>query len=276
MIKLGSHVAFKKPDYLVGSIKESLANNANCAMIYLGAPQTAARVNVDQYMLDEYFAEYAGKIAPKDIVIHAPYIINMASKTKSEFARNFLISEINRANQIGSQYIVLHPGSATDLDKNEALDQLIENLKFVLNRTENLIICIETMAGKGNEICTNFEDIMYVINNVNSKRIAICLDTCHVWDAGYNIKDYDDFKNILIEQNALKHIKVIHLNDSANTMGSHKDRHANIGNGFIGLEVLKKFVWDRDFDDLPIILETPYINNVFSPYKDEIALLLDK
>ena len=180
MIKLGSHVAFKKPDYLVGSIKESLANNANCAMIYLGAPQTAARVNVDQYMLDEYFAEYAGKIAPKHIVIHAPYIINMASKTKSEFARNFLISEINRANQIGSQYIVLHPGSATDLDKNEALDQLIENLKFVLNRTENLIICIETMAGKGNEICTNFEDIMYVINNVNSKRIAICLDTCHV------------------------------------------------------------------------------------------------
>lgn len=274
MIKLGSHVSFRKPDYLVGAIEESLNNGANCAMIYLGPPQSTLRVSPENYLLDEYFAGYAAKIEPKDIVIHAPYIINMASKSKAEFSRNFLIDEISRANQIGCRYLVIHPGSATDLSKQEALEQLIENLKFVLNRSKNITICIETMAGKGNEICTNFEDIMYVINEINSNRIAICLDTCHVWDAGCDIKEYDGFKKMLVERDILKHIKVIHLNDSLNPLNSHRDRHANIGNGLIGLDALKKIVWDVNFDDVPIILETPYINGTISPYKEEIALLL--
>ncbi|WP_373439162.1 deoxyribonuclease IV [Metamycoplasma equirhinis] len=273
MIKLGSHVAFKKPDYLMGSIKESINNGANCAMIYLGPPQSSLRVNADNYKYEEYLAIYASKIKQEDIVIHAPYIINPANPEKSKFAINFMIDEIDRMQKINAKYIVLHPGSSMKYSRIDALNTLIDSLKEIINKTKNATICLETMAGKGSQICTNFEDIKYVIDKVGSKRVAICLDTCHVWDAGYDIKDYENFKKYLISNHFLEHIKVIHLNDSMNEKAAKKDRHANIGKGFIGLETLKKFVFDKDFDNLPIILETPFFNGN-SPYKEEIALLL--
>lgn len=273
MIKLGSHISFKGPDYLLASIKEALSYKANTLMIYLGPPQSVTRVDVSKYHYEEYLKEYASIIPSEDIIIHAPYIVNAASKTKAQFARDFIVQEIKRMNYIHDKYLVLHPGAFTSFSLQESLDILVESIKYILDKTKDVIICLETMAGKGTEVFTNFDQILYVINKIGNDRVQICLDTCHIWDAGYDIKNYDEFKKQIKENGILKHIKVIHLNDSKNPLGAHKDRHANIGQGFIGLETLRKFVHDPDFDNVNIILETPWTDN--GPiYKEEIAMLL--
>ncbi|MBG0731033.1 deoxyribonuclease IV [Mycoplasma sp. 'Moose RK'] len=275
MLKLGSHVSFKKPDYLFGAIKQSLKNGANTTMIFLGPPQSTFRAKFEDYKYFEYKAQLAKKIAPEDIIVHAPYIINPSNPTKSQFSNDFLIQEIRRMNHIGAKILVLHPGSYTTFLPLEAKKQLISSLKFILENTENVVISLETMAGKGTEICTNFEEIVEIVETVNSPRVKICLDTCHVWDAGYNLKKYEEFCEKLVKTRLINYLNVIHLNDSASILGSRKDRHANIGKGFIGLEVLKKIVHDPLFADIPKILETPFVDN--KPiYDEEIALLLRK
>ncbi|TDV24427.1 endonuclease IV [Mycoplasmopsis mustelae] len=275
MIKLGSHISFKAPHYLPGAVQESLNNGANVMMIYLGAPQTTKRVDVKKYKLDEYLQNYQDKIAQRDIIVHAPYIINPASPSKHSFSNDFLIQEIKRMNYLGLKYMVLHPGAHTEFEPQEALDQLIDSLKYILKNTEDVVICIETMSGKGTEIGVNFEQIRYILDWVNSDRIQVCLDTCHLWDSGYDLQNYEEFKAELKRWNILERTKVIHLNDSKNEIFSHKDRHANIGEGNIGTHTLKRFVHDPDFDNIPIILETPWKPE--GPiYKQEIALLLQK
>ncbi|WP_029608772.1 deoxyribonuclease IV [Mycoplasma simbae] len=274
MIKLGSHVSFSAPNYLVDAAQTSIDNGANTMMIYVGAPQTTKRVSELKYKLDEYKQKYANKIKPEDIIVHAPYIINMSSVEKGEFAVNFLIEEIKRVDYIGAKYLVLHPGASTKFDVDLSLQTLVQNLQKVLQNTQNVVICLETMAGKGTEVCRNFEQIRWVLNQVNDERVQVCLDTCHIWDAGYNIQEYENFKNEIKRFNLLENIKVIHLNDSLNALNSHKDRHANIDQGHIGLATLAKFVHDKDFDNVPIILETPWTQN--GPiYKEEIKMLLE-
>lgn len=275
MIKLGSHISFKAPDYLVSAVEESLNNKANVMMIYLGAPQTTKRVPVEKYNIDKYNLFFKDLIKPEDIIVHAPYITNAANPEKSLFACQFLIQEIERMNHIGAKYLVLHPGSFTIFTPEKALKTLVNSLKYILSKTKDVVICIETMSGKGSEIGINYEQIMYLINEVNDERVQVCLDTCHVWDAGYNIQNYEEFKQELKSSGIFKHIKVVHLNDSKNSLNSHKDRHENIGKGHIGTDVLKKLVRDPDFDNIPIILETPWVDN--KPiYKEEIELLLKK
>ncbi|WP_322876006.1 deoxyribonuclease IV [Mycoplasmopsis felis] len=275
MIKLGSHISFKAPHYLPGAAKESLDNKANTMMIYLGAPQTTKRVDVQKYKLDEYLKDYSDKIKQEDIIVHAPYIINPASLTKYSFSNDFLIQEIKRMNYLGLKYLVLHPGAHTEFSVQEALDQLIDSLKYILENTNDVVICIETMSGKGTEIGVNFEQIRYILDWVKSDRVQVCLDTCHLWDSGYDIQNYEEFKKELKRWNLLENVKVIHLNDSKNEIFSHRDRHANIGEGTIGTETLKKFVHDKDFDNIPIILETPW-KETGPIYKEEIELLLKK
>ncbi|ENY68755.1 Endonuclease IV [Metamycoplasma auris 15026] len=275
MIKLGSHVSFVKPSYLENAAAISLENNANCMMIYLGAPQTTQRIPKENYHLEQYKNLYAKHIAAQDIIVHAPYIVNPSNPEKSQFAIDFLVAEIKRMNYIGAKYLVLHPGSHTTFTIEEAKNTLIASLKSILDQTKDVNIALETMAGNGSNYCNNFEILKEIIEAVDPSRLCICLDTCHIWDAGYNIKNYSSFKTYLKEKGFLKYIKVIHLNDSKNELNAKKDRHANIGQGYIGLETLKKFVYDPDFDNIPIILETPYINDK-PPYKEEIALLLNK
>lgn len=275
MIKLGSHVSFKKPLYLVGASADSVANKANTMMIFLGAPQTSKRISVSNYRLEDYQKMYSNIIAPEDIVVHAPYIINNASLVKAEFANKFLIEEINRMNYIGAKYLVLHPGSYTTFSRQASIEQLIESLKFVISQTKDVVICIETMAGKGTEIGTTFEEIVYIVESINSPRVAICLDTCHVWDAGYNLHNYNEFIELLKSTRMINYLKVIHLNDSQNELGSHRDRHANIDQGKIGLETLQKIVHEPLFDNIPIILETPWVDGA-PIYDKEIAMLLNK
>ncbi|QNM93350.1 deoxyribonuclease IV [Mycoplasma sp. Pen4] len=275
MIKLGSHVSFKAPNYLVGAVEESLSYNANAMMIYLGAPQNARRVDVSKYKLEEYLSKYQDKMPLENIVVHAPYIINPSNPDKARFAIDFLIEEINRMNYIGLKWLVLHPGASVGYETEEALDTLVDSLNEVLANTKDVVICIETMSGKGTEVGINLEQISHILKWTNSDRIKVCLDTCHIWDAGYDIKDYENFKNELKQWDLLKEIKVIHLNDSKNEIMSHKDRHANIGTGCIGTEALKRFVHDPDFENMPIILETP-VPETGPIYKEEIELLLNK
>ncbi|WP_330463576.1 deoxyribonuclease IV [Metamycoplasma gateae] len=275
MIKIGSHISFSKPGYLVGAAEQSIENNANCMMIYLGAPQTTLRVNKENYRLKEYTLLYSKRIKPEDIIVHAPYIVNPSNPSKSKFAIDFLTKEIERMNYIGAKYLVLHPGSHTTFSIEEAKSSLISSLKQILKQTKDVVIALETMAGNGSNYCNNFEILKEIIETIGSNRMAICLDTCHIWDAGYNIKEYAQFKKYLKENDILKYIEVIHLNDSLNPLASKKDRHANIDKGYIGLDALKMFVHDKDFENIPIILETPYINNK-PPYKEEISLLLNK
>ncbi|MBR2022691.1 MAG: deoxyribonuclease IV [Mycoplasmataceae bacterium] len=278
MLKIGSHIPFKSPNYLVDSVKETINNGANVMMIYLGAPQNSKRVSVEKYNLEQYQKEFNQIIKPEDIIVHAPYIINLANKEKENFAKQFLIEEIKRMNYIGAKYIVLHPGASLKQNVDEAIINLSNNIKDVLKETKDVEIIIETMSGKGTEIGTSLEQLAKIIDLINDQRIGICLDTCHMWDAGYDLKN--DFENnngeILFNKlnqlNLLKRIKVIHLNDSKNNIGSHKDRHENIGKGFIGLKALKKFANHPNFDNIPIILETPWVEDKMI-YKEEIQMI---
>ena len=278
MLKIGSHIPFKAPNYLIDSVKETINNGANVMMIYLGAPQNSKRVSVEKYNLEQYQKEFNQIIKPEDIIVHAPYIINLANKEKSNFAKQFLIEEIKRMNYIGAKYIVLHPGASLKQNVDEAIINLSNNIKDVLKETKDVEIIIETMSGKGTEIGTSLEQLAKIIELTNEQRVGICLDTCHMWDAGYDIKN--DFENNngeelfnkLNQLNLLNKIKVIHLNDSKNNIGSHKDRHENIGKGFIGLEALKKFANHPNFDNIPIILETPWVEEKMI-YKEEIKMI---
>lgn len=276
-IKLGSHVSFKAPNYLEDSIKDSLSYDATAFMIYLGPPQSARRVSHDKLKINQYlFSEYKKIFNQSNIVVHAPYIINLANLKNYNFNVDFLIKEINLMNKFSFKYLVLHPGSKLKLETKDALDLISKALKEIITKTKDVIICLETMAGKGTEACANLDEIKYIIENVSSSRIAICLDTCHLWDSGYDIKnDLEFLIDELKQKKLINLVFVVHVNDSKNDLGSKKDRHANLDKGYIGLAALKKFVHRQEFKNAIFILETPWEDN--KPiYKQEIASLLKK
>lgn len=274
MIKIGSHMSFSAPDYLVSASNASIANGANSMMIYLGAPQSTRRVDIEKYKLEEY-KELKNKIDIENIVVHAPYIVNPANLEKAPFAVEFLTKEIERMNYLGIKYLVLHPGAHTKWTREQGIERLVKSLKELLAKTKNVVILLETMAGKGTELGTTFEELKDIIDAVDSDRMGICFDTCHVWDAGYDIKDYPKLKDELKATGILDLIKVFHINDSKNILAAHKDRHENIDQGEIGLEALKKFIHDPDFAKHVKVLETPHVDG--KPiYKHEISMLLNK
>lgn len=274
-MKYGSHISFTKPDYLVGAVEESLKNKANALMIYLGGPQSSLRVSTELYRTKEYIEKYSNIIKPEDIIIHAPYIVNPASLSKSAFAVEFLVAEIKRMNTFGAKYMVLHPGASTEFSKEDSINELVKNLKTIISKTKDVVILLETMSGKGTEIGSKFEELKEIIEKVSSERLGICLDTCHIWDAGYDISNPKKIISELKNLNILDKIKVLHVNDSKNELGSHKDRHENIDKGLIGLETIKNFIDQPEFDECPKILETPYVDD--KPiYDKEIEMLFGK
>lgn len=274
MIKLGSHISFKSPNYLIGAVEEAISYNSNTFMIYLGAPQNTMRSSVEKYMYKEYIEKYSKIIPPQDIIVHAPYIVNPSNPEKSNFAIKFLIEEIERMNYIGCKYLVLHPGASLKFEKEIAIKTLVNSLKQILSKTKNVEIVLETMSGKGSEIGSTLEELKTIISEVNDNRLGICLDTCHIWDAGYDIKNnLDNFISKLKELDLLKLVKVIHLNDSKNDLSSHKDRHENIGKGFITFKSLQNFLYHPAFKNINVILETPWVDG--KPiYKNEIEQLI--
>lgn len=278
---IGAHVSFKSATQLLGSVKEALSYGANTFMIYTGAPQSTMRSKIDPLLTKEAILLMKdNNMNIKNIIVHAPYIINLANPNKMNFGISFLKKEIERTSLLGIKYIVLHPGNMVDVTKEEALDNIIFSLNEVLNNDLDVTICLETMAGKGSELGKSLEEIKYIIEKVNYKnKIGVCLDTCHLNDAGYDITNIDkfllEFDNII----GLSYIKCIHLNDSKNERSSHKDRHANIGFGTIGFDNLIKIAYHDKLKDIPKILETPYVkdeNNSYPPYREEIKSIIGK
>lgn len=282
MVKIGSHVSLSGKKMLLGSVEESLENGANCLMVYTGAPQNTKRRPIDEFRVDEAKELLAkNNISMDDVIIHAPYIINLANTTKPEvfeLAVDFLRQEIKRVEEIGAKYIVLHPGAHVGAGEEAGLDQIIKGLDMVLTKDQTPIICLETMAGKGSELGTSFEQLAYIINNVKlPDKLGVCLDTCHINDAGYDETDFDKILDEFDKIIGLDRLKVIHINDSKNPIASHKDRHANIGYGTIGFDKLINIIYNPRIKDLCKILETPFVNDrKDSPYKQEIAMIKNK
>ena len=278
-IIIGSHVNMSGSELLLGSVKQALSYGANTFMFYTGAPQNTVRKPVSELRVEEAKKLMEeNNIDVTNLVVHAPYIINLANlKDESIFklAKDVLKDELYRTNYIGVKYLVLHPGAHLSYGEIPGLNRIVDGLDEVLdNDNSNVMILLETMSGKGSELGKTFEEIKYILDNVRKKdRLGVCLDTCHVFDAGYDIVNnldgvLDEFDKII----GLNNLKVIHINDSKNILGSHKDRHANIGQGNIGFETIAKIVWHEKLEDKIKILETPYINDV-APYKEEIRLL---
>ncbi len=285
MIKLGSHVGMAGKDMFLASVKEAESYGANVLMLYTGAPQNTRRKEIKDLNIEKGW-EYAAQEGINEIVVHAPYIINLANTVKPEtftLAVEFLEKEIIRTAAMRSKILVLHPGSCLDAGVDAGIDQIINGLNQVLDQNEDdVFIALETMAGKGSEIGRSFEELARIYEGVHKKeRLRVCFDTCHVNDAGYDLShDYEGVFQHFDEVLGLGQIAVFHINDSMNPCGTHKDRHANIGKGYLGEEVLKKLVHDPRFEEIPKILETPWLceegsdKKTIPPYKEEIRQLL--
>lgn len=284
---IGSHVSLSAPKFFLGSVQEAISYNANALMVYTGAPQNTIRKPLDQNNINqahELLKEH--NISLDNIVVHAPYIINLCSEKPEtrQLAVDFLSKEIDRCEQIGSKILVLHPGSRLNQPLEVGLQQVVDGLNFVLkNKQTNVVICLETMAGKGSEVGRTIDELKFMLENVESKKnIGICLDTCHLNDAGYSIKEFEIFLNEFENKIGLDKVKVIHLNDSKNPLNSHKDRHENLGFGYIDFDSLCYVAWHPKLDGIPKILETPYIvieettKKSLPPYKFEIQMIREK
>lgn len=278
---IGCHVSMKAPKYLLGSLQEALSYNANAFMIYTGPPQNSNRKAISDLFLSEFKQELIKHdIKIDNVIVHAPYIINLANTIKPDtfiFSVEFLQKELKRCQEIGIQTIVLHPGSTVGAEKTLALNQIIKGLDESCFENQTVKIALETMAGKGNETCSNFQELAYIINNVKNKSlIGICWDTCHLYDAGYDL--VNNLENVIKEFDqliGLDKLLVLHINDSKFGLNSHKDRHENLGLGKIGFEALLKIIYHPLFSKKIKILETPWINNK-SPYKAEITMIRNK
>ena len=275
---IGSHVGFTKDKQLVGSIEEALSYGSTTFMFYTGAPQNTSRLPINKELtLKAHELLEHNNIDLNNIIVHAPYIINPANNKNLDFNVSFLKQEIKRVEELGVTKIVLHPGSHVGLGIEQGIKNVIECLNLVLNEDTKVHILLETMAGKGTELGFTFEQLKAIIDGVKSNKLGVCMDTCHMHDAGYDISDFDkllcEFDKII----GLEKLECIHINDSKNIMGSHKDRHENIGLGNIGFDTILKIVNHDKLKEIPKILETPYTSisgdRIYPPYKFEIEML---
>ena len=280
MLIIGSHVGYKKDSGLVGSVKEALSYNANTFMFYTGAPQNTKRLPIDLEKVkeaDQLMKD--NKIVKENVIVHAPYIINLATDDleKREFSCNFLKEEIKRVETLGFSYLVLHPGSHVGAGTNKGIQNIADSLNKIIDKDTKVVILLETMAGKGTEVGKSFEELESIISKIKQKEnIGVCLDTCHINDAGYDLNYFDKVLDLFDKIIGLDKLKCIHVNDSKNIMGSHKDRHENIGYGYIGFDNLINIIYNKRLDNIPKILETPYIDKTYPPYKYEIEMIRTK
>ena len=274
---IGSHVSYTKEEQLVGSVLESLGYGSNTFMFYTGAPQNTLRFPINENKTKEALdIMKKNNIDIKNVVVHAPYIINLANINNFDFNVKFLKEEISRVENLGVQKIVLHPGSHVGIGIDNGLKNIIDALNMALKENSKVIICLETMAGKGTELGKNFDELKVIIDGVKYKdKIGVCMDTCHLNDAGYDLKKFDKILDEFDRKIGLKYLKVIHINDSKNIINSHKDRHENIGYGYIGFDTLIKIIYHEKLKEIPKILETPYVEKR-APYKEEIEMIKNK
>ncbi|MED3690607.1 deoxyribonuclease IV [Peribacillus butanolivorans] len=280
MLKIGSHVSMSGENMLLAASQEAVLYGSNTFMIYTGAPQNTRRKKIEDLNIE------AGRLHMEengisDIVVHAPYIINIGNTTNPatyELGVNFLRSEIDRTEALGARQIVLHPGAHVGAGSELGIKRIIEGLNEVLTADDKVQIALETMAGKGTECGRSFEELAMIIDGVtHNDKLSVCFDTCHTHDAGYNIiEDFDGVLNEFDKLVGIDRIKVLHINDSKNERGMRKDRHENIGFGHIGFNALNYIVHHPQLSDVPKILETPYVGedkkDKKAPYKFEIDM----
>lgn len=277
---IGSHVSFDSKEQLVKSVKEAISYGANTFMFYTGAPQNTNRCVInDRLTIEAYELMKNNNIDVNNVICHAPYIINLANDndpSKYDFSINFLKNEVSRLESLGIKYLVLHPGSSVGIERMKALDNIGNALNYVINDETSVTILLETMAGKGTECGKNIEELKYIIDKVNNKKcIGVCLDTCHLNDSGIDLNNIDSYLKEFDNLIGIDKIKCVHINDSKNIVGSHKDRHENIGFGTIGFDTILKVLNNELLTKVPKILETPYVgeNKEYPPYKFEIEML---
>lgn len=282
-MKLGSHVGMSGKEMLLGSAKEAVSYGANTFMFYTGAPQNTRRKEISELNIEPAWA-YMKEHGIEEVVVHAPYIINLGNTVKPEtfeLAVNFLAVELERTSACRSRTLILHPGAHVGAGTDAGIEQIAKGLNEVLTRDTACNIALETMAGKGSEIGRTFEELARIYDKVTyNDKLRVCFDTCHTNDSGYDIvHDFDgvigQFDKILGKEQ----IAVFHINDSKNVRGASKDRHANVGFGEIGFDALSYIVHHKDFTDVPKILETPYVpsptkeKKLYAPYRYEIEML---
>ena len=281
-MKLGSHVGMSGKEMLLGSAKEAVSYGADTFMFYTGAPQNTRRKSISELNIDAAW-DYLSQHQIEEIIVHAPYIINLGNSVKPEtfeLAVQFLQLEIERTAACKSQTLILHPGAHVGAGTEAGIAQIIKGLNEVLTADTPCNIALETMAGKGSEIGRSFEELAQIYDGViHSDKLRVCFDTCHTSDSGYDI--IHDFDGVIEKFDRLigkNQIAVFHVNDSKNPSGAAKDRHANIGFGEIGFDALSYIVHHPDFTDVPKILETPYIasptkeKKSYAPYKYEMEM----
>lgn len=286
MLIIGSHVSMGGSEQFLGSVKEALSYGANALMVYTGAPQNTLRLPLSRLRIPEAQALLRESEIPLDrVIVHAPYIVNLANpgEEKRQFAIDFLTQEVRRTAAMGGKIIVLHPGAHMNEGSQEGIHRIAEGINRILANTpeSGVTIALEGMAGKGTEVGRSFEEMKNLLDLISDQsRVGTCFDTCHTHDAGYDV--VGDFDGVLAEFDrivGLHRIRVVHLNDSKNPREAHKDRHANIGFGFLGFDVLHRIAHHPVFAKIPKILETPYVpdesdpKRSFPPYRWEISML---
>ena len=283
---LGSHVTFS-PKQLLSSVEEAIKFGSNTFMFYTGAPTNTIRKDIkEDYLSKAKELMKENNIDINNVICHAPYIINLGNKKNIEkynFSIDFLKKEILRCEELGIKTLVLHPGNAVGITKEEGINNIINALQEVIKVSKTVTIALETMSGKGTECGSNTEEITHMINSLDNDLIGICIDTCHISDSGYNIENFNEYLEELLSKIPLSKIKCLHINDSKNEVGSHKDRHANLGFGTLGFDNILNVIYHEKLKDIPKILETPYIEKIegsnekiYPPYKQEIEMIKDK
>lgn len=283
MLKLGSHVGMSGREMLLGSAKEAVSYGADTFMFYTGAPQNTRRKELDELNIGPAW-EYMKEHGIEEIIVHAPYIINLGNSVKPETFQlgvEFLEKEIQRTIACKSHLLILHPGAHVGAGADAGIAQIVKGLNEVLTRDADCCVALETMAGKGSEVGRTFEELARIYDGVvYNEKLRVCFDTCHTSDSGYDIiHHFDDVIREFDQILGKDQIAVFHINDSKNVPGAAKDRHANIGFGEIGFDALNAIVRHPDFEEIPKILETPYVPDLedkkksYAPYKYEIEML---
>ena len=271
MLTIGAHLSCAKGFYEMG--QEMLAMNANTCQFFTRNPRggQAKELNLNDI---EAFLNLMKENAVEKILAHASYTINPCSDKEETriFALETMTDDLNRLAALNGQYYNFHPGCHVGQGIETGLTQIVSLINHLLSTQTNTTVLLETMSGKGSEIGSTFDEIAAIINRSNdAEKLGVCMDTCHIYSAGYDIVHHlDDVLEEFDQKIGLKRLKMIHLNDSLTPFNSHKDRHAKIGAGSIGTEAIIRLINHPLLKDLPFILETP---NMFEGYKAEIALL---
>lgn len=287
MLYIGSHTSYLKDKQLLGVVEESLSYGSNIFMFYTGSNQSTLRFPIDHELRDKaHVLMKQNGIDKEKCIIHAPFIINLANNSdigKYNFYINFFKQELNRCKELDIINMVLHPGSFTTLDRQTGIKNIANGLNIALENIDGVNLLLEYMSGKGTEVGSSIDDLKEIIDLLNEdikKKVFVCLDTCHMNDSGIDIGNFDKFLDEFDKKIGIDKIKCIHVNDSYNEVGSHKDRHANIGYGTIGFDKLINVLYNPRLDNIPKILETPWINrnekNTYAPYKYEIEMIREK